>query len=263
MACWDILGKHANLPLYSALGGKYQESVPLHSSISTDTPEGMVENVRSYRKQGYKIHSAKVGGSDVDRDIARINALLDDCPPGETITFDVNRAWLPSEAITVMNATQDSRAFFEQPCETIDQCRQVREVTRHNIILDESIQSFESLLMTQRYNVAQAIGLKVGRVGGLTKAKRMRDFCIDTGLKMNIEDTGGSKISDTAVVHLALSTPAEYDRATWDCSQHHSVTTARGGYTKTGGRATVTDAPGLGLEPDLGLLGDPEALYRL
>ena len=261
IACWDILGKHSGLPLYSLLGGKYQESVPLHSSVSTDTPEGMVENVRDYRRRGYKIHSAKVGGSDVDTDIARIKALLDDCPAGDTITFDVNRAWLPSEAVVVMNATADSRAFFEQPCETIDQCRQVRELTRHPIIMDESIQSFESLLLTQRYNVAQAIGLKIGRVGGLTKGKLMRDFCVQTGLKMNVEDTGGSAISDTAVIHLALSTPVAFDRASWDCSQHHEVLTATGGYTKKDGRATVSDRPGLGIEPVLETLGEPVAVF--
>lgn len=261
MACWDILGKHTGLPLYSLLGGKYQESVPLHSSVSTDTPQGMVQRVRDYRKQGYKIHSAKVGGSDVDDDIERIRLLLEDCPAGDTITFDVNRAWLPSEAIAVMNATQDSRAFFEQPCETLDQCRQVRELTRHNIIIDESIQSFEDLLLAQRHNVAQAIGLKVGRVGGLTKAKMMRDFCVATGIKMNIEDTGGSAISDTAVIHLALATPAEFDRATWDCSQHHSVLTATGGYTKENGKAAVSDRSGLGIEPVVDVLGEPVAVY--
>ncbi len=260
MACWDILGKHTGLPLYSLLGGKYQESVPLHSSISTGTPDEMVELVRTMRKEGYKIHSAKVG-ADVDQDIERIRALLADCPAGDTITFDVNRAWLPSEAIVVMNATQDTRAFFEQPCETLDQCRQVRELTRHPIILDECIQSFQDLLLGQRYNVAQAIGLKVGRVGGLTKAKRMRDFCVATGIKMNIEDTGGSKIADTAAVHLALATPVEFDRATWDCSQHHSIITADGGYVRENGRASVSDAPGLGIEVRLQALGDAVAVY--
>lgn len=262
MACWDILGKHAGLPLYALLGGKFQDDVPLHSSISTDTPQGMVENVRSYRKQGYKIHSAKVGGSDVDNDIERINALLADKPAGDTITFDVNRAWLPSEAIAVMNATSDSRAFFEQPCETLDQCRQVRQLTRNPIILDESIQTFEDLLLAQRHNVTQAIGLKVGRVGGLTKARRMRDFCVATGIKMNIEDTGGSAIADTAAIHLALATPAEFDRATWDCSQHHSVITATGGYVKKNGRATVSTTPGIGIKPVLDVLGEPVAVYQ-
>ena len=260
MACWDLLSKHSALPLYSLLGGKFQDDVPLHSSISTGTPAAMVELVREARERGYKIHSCKVG-ADVDQDIARIQALLADSPPGETITFDANRAWLPSEAIVVMNATEDNRAYFEQPCETMDQTRQVRELTRHPIILDESIQMFEDLLLAQRLNIAQAIGLKIGRVGGLTKARRMRDFCVETGLRINIEDTGGSAISDAAVIHLALATPPEFARASWDCSQHHSVLTATGGYTKQNGRATVSDRPGLGIEPVMDVLGDPVAVY--
>ena len=79
---------------------------------------------------------------------------------------------------------------------------------------------------------------------------------------MNIEDTGGSAISDTAVIHLALSTPPEFDRATWDCSQHHSVLTATGGYWKKNGRAMVSDNPGLGVEPVMDILGDPIAVYE-
>ena len=72
----------------------------------------MVATVRGKRVQGYRIHSAKVGGSDVDADMERIGALLADCPAGEMITFDVNRAWLPSEAVVVMNGTGDSPCFF-------------------------------------------------------------------------------------------------------------------------------------------------------
>ena len=261
MACWDILGKATGLPLYSLLGGKFQESVPMHSSISTGTPEQMLEYVREARKKGYRIHSAKIG-ADVDQDIERMNALLADSPAGDTITFDVNRAWLPGDAITVMNACKDSRAFFEQPCETIDQCKQVRELTTNPIILDESIKEFETLLIAQRHNVCQAIGLKVGRVGGLSKARRMRDFCVNTGIKMNIEDTGGSKIADTAAVHLAFSTPAEFDRATWDSSQHHSVVTAGGGYWLEQGRAKLSDTPGLGIEINLDVLGEAVAMFE-
>ena len=116
--------------------------------------------------------------------------------------------------------------------------------------------------MAQRDNVAQAIGLKVGRVGGLTKARVMRDFYVATGIKMNIEGTSSSKISDMAVVHLALSTPAEFDRVAWDSNQHHSIITAEVGYTKRSGRATVTDRPGLGIELLLEVLGETVAIYH-
>ncbi|KHD07075.1 mandelate racemase [Candidatus Thiomargarita nelsonii] len=260
MACWDILGKSANLPLYALLGGRFSSHVTLHNMVSTGTPEEMLAIVRAGRAKGYTIYSAKIG-ADVSLDIERIQALLADLPPGESVTFDVNRAWLPDQAIIVMNTINDARPYFEQPCETLEECSTVRRLTRQPIILDECIQSFEDLLLAQRDQIAQAIGLKVGRVGGLTKAKRMRDFCVATGIRMNIEDTGGSVISDTAVIHLAMATPETHRRATWECSPLHSVVTADGGYIRENGKATLPDSPGLGIEPRLAILGDPVAVY--
>lgn len=262
MACWDILGKHSRLPLYSLLGGKFQDSVLLQGSVSTDTPKGMRDSIRSFRKQGYKFFTGKVGGSDTGSDIARITTMLEELQPSEDITFDANRAWLPCEAVVVMNSIKDSRAFFEQPCETLEQMRQVRQLTSHPMIPDESIQSLESLSVAYKYNLTQAIGLKIGRVGGLTKARKMRDFCVWHGIKLNIEDTGGSQIADTAAVHLALATPTPFHRATWDCSQLHEVTTALGGYTREKGRATVSNGYGLGIEPRMQTLGKPIMVYE-
>ena len=259
MACWDLLGKHVKLPLHILLGGDFGP-VTLQSSISTGTPDEMVEAVRAARGQGYSVYTVKIGVG-VRGDIERIESLLSDLRPGESLTFDVNRAWLPDQAIVVMNSTSDLRPYFEQPCETIEACRVVRGLTRHPIILDESIHTFEDLIRAQTGGVAQAIGLKVGRVGGLTKARRMRDFCVATGVRMNIEDTGGSTIADAAAVHLASSTPTTHRRATWLSSVHHTVATATGGFTATGGEAVPVHEPGLGIEPDAAVLGAPVAAY--
>lgn len=260
MACWDIVGRDSGLPLYALLGGKFGERVTLQSSISTGSPDEMVALVRDARTKGYTIHSAKVG-ADISLDIERINALSDDLQSGDSLTFDVNRAWLPDQAITVMNSVDDFRPYFEQPCETLEECHAVRRLTRHPIIMDESIQSFGDLLSAQQKQVSQAIGLKIGRVGGLTKARRMRDFCVATGIRMNIEDTGGSIIADTAAVHLAIATPETHRRATWNCTAHHSVVTAEGGSTFQQGQATPPEASGLGIEPRPEVLGEPVATY--
>ena len=261
MACWDILGKATGLPLCDLLGGRREEDVVLHSSISTGTPEVMLASVDKARAKGYRIHSCKVG-ADVDRDIVRIRAITEDLRAGESVTFDVNRAWLVDQAIQVMNATQACGGYFEQPCETFEECLSVRRRTFQPIILDECVQTFQDLLRLQRDGAAEAVGLKLGRVGGLTKARRMRDFCVATGLRMNIEDTGGSVIADTAAVHLAQSTPATHRRATWLCHDMHGVETAAGGVRNQGGTTAAPEAPGLGVEPDTGVLGKPVAVYE-
>ncbi|MCX5790408.1 MAG: asparagine synthase-related protein, partial [Elusimicrobia bacterium] len=51
--------------------------------------------------------------------------------------------------------------------------------------------------------------LKISKVGGLTKARQIRDLCVSLGIAMTIEDTWGGDITTAAIAHLAHSTPAE------------------------------------------------------
>ena len=55
----------------------------------------------------------------------------------------------------------------------------------------------EDLVRAHHDQACEGIGLKPNRVGGLTKARRIRDFCVQTGLRLNIEDTGGTALADT------------------------------------------------------------------
>jgi L-alanine-DL-glutamate epimerase-like enolase superfamily enzyme len=261
MACWDILGKAAGLPLCELLGGRTEAPVALHSSISNGTPDEMIGYVDAARAKGYRIHSCKVGGSDTAADIARIRTVTETFVNGDSLTFDANRAWLPDEAIQVMNACADLGGYYEQPCETFEECLSVRRATRQPIILDESIHCYQDLVRAQSERACEAIGLKLGRVGGLTKARRLRDFCVAMGLRMNIEDTGGSVIADTAAVHLAQATPATHRRATWLCHDMITIETSEGGARNEGGQARAPEAAGLGVTPLAEVLGEPVAVY--
>jgi len=259
LACWDLLGKATGFPVCDLLGGREVEPIAIQSSIGTDTPEAMLADIAARREQGYRIHSAKVGSS-VAEDLARIRTLSDSCPEDESLTFDANRAWLPDQAIQVMNATAP-QAYFEQPCETYEQCLAVSRRTGRAIILDESIQTFSDIVRAHRDLACEAVGLKIGRVGGLTKARRMRDFCVNTGLRMNIEDTGSGGIGDTAAVHLAQSTDPIYRRATWLCRDMLSVELVSHGARNEQGTTRAPDVPGLGVTPNKEVLGEPVAIY--
>ena len=260
MACWDILGKATGLALCELLGGRVEDAVTLHSSIPTGTPAEMLESIAAARARGYRVHSCKVG-SGVDADIARIVTIGEALADGESVTWDVNRAWLCDDAVRVMQATRDLGGYFEQPCETYDECLAVRRRTTQAIILDECIHTYGDLVRARSDDAMEVVNLKLGRVGGLTKARRMRDFCVATGLRMNIEDTGGSVIADTAAVHLAQSTPASHRRATWLCHDMITVDCADGGARNRDGLTRAPSAPGLGITPRAAILGDAIAVY--
>ena len=116
-ALWDLAGKRAGAPLFELFGGAEgaEDGIAINSSISTGTPEEMVALINTARAQGYRTHSAKVGGADIAADIARIEAIEAALPADEHITYDVNRAWVPGVAIQVMQAVSGvARGWFEQ-----------------------------------------------------------------------------------------------------------------------------------------------------
>jgi hypothetical protein len=47
-------------------------------------------------------------------------------------------------------------------------------------------------------------------VGGLTKARMVRDLAVSAGIAMNIEDTWGGDIVTAAIAALAHSTPPDF-----------------------------------------------------
>ena len=261
IACWDILGQAAGMPLWRLLGGARAEAVMLNSSIPTAAPEVMVESIKTARAAGYRVHSAKIGGTDPAVDIARINAITDALSAGESVTFDANRAWTPGIAVQVLGSVA-ARGWIEQPCETITQCAQVAARVCQPVMLDECLHSFDDHLQAWRLRACEGVKVKPNRLGGLTRARQVRDFGISIGWQMHVEDTGGSALADTAALHLAASTPAGQRLATWLSHPHLAVDPVPGqGARNAGGFASPPTVPGLGVSPSPDALGAPAAVY--
>jgi L-alanine-DL-glutamate epimerase-like enolase superfamily enzyme len=92
MACWDILGKAANLPVCTLLGGRFGESVRLYRAISQESPQAMAAKVAGYKGEGYTRFQLKVGG-DPDEDIARIRAVRRLLDASDVLVADANTGW--------------------------------------------------------------------------------------------------------------------------------------------------------------------------
>ncbi|MEM8952215.1 MAG: enolase C-terminal domain-like protein [Pseudomonadota bacterium] len=263
MACWDIAGQAAGLSIADMLGGRGEEGTWIASSVSSGEPDTMLGIIQSYRDRGYKVHSAKVGG-DIERDIARIRYLEERRLADERILYDVNRAWTRREASIVMNAVADLGITVEQPGETLDDIAAIREVTTTPISVDESLVTLQDAVRIVTHGIADTFGIKLNRVGGLTKARRIRDIALAHGIQMYVMATGGSVLADTEAAHLAQSIPAEFRLGGWACQDMLTVDPAPGrGARNDGGRLTVDDTPGLGFAPDEAWLGAPLAVYGL
>ncbi|MTI09857.1 mandelate racemase/muconate lactonizing enzyme family protein [Curvivirga aplysinae] len=260
VACWDILGKYSGVPVYTLLGGKYQDKLPLYFSISSAPVADMVDACEAARAEGYKQFQIKCDGN-VDEDIERVRAVCATRQPGEIFIADANQGWAQHETVKLVHALKDVSVYIEQPCADLEGCVNIRQMTPHPIKLDESIDSLEALLLAIKYRAMDVVCLKVSKVGGLTKAKQIRDLCAAQGLSMTVEDSWGSDIVTTTLSHLAASTPVKAMLNCSDLNRYMHGHVAHGAPKAENGYLNTTSAPGLGIEPDWDVLGDPVFEY--
>lgn len=256
IACWDILGKVTGAPLHQLLGGALQKRVALYRAISQEAPERMAEKIAGYRAEGYTKFQLKVGGN-ADDDIARIRACRAILQPSDILVADANTGWTRAEAARVVAAVADLDVYIEQPCPSYEECLSVRRRTARPFVLDEVITGPDLLVRGLADDAMDIVNLKISKVGGLTKAKLMRDLCVAGGIPMTIEDTWGGDIVTAAIAHLARSTPEEFCFSATDFNSYGTRDIARGAPKRVSGFMSASDAPGLGVEPLIESFGAP------
>ncbi|WP_439142336.1 enolase C-terminal domain-like protein [Pseudooctadecabacter sp.] len=108
---------------------------------------------------------------------------------------------------------------------------------------------------------AEICCLKNSNLGGLSKARRVRDLLVEARIPVVAEDTWGGEIASTAVAHFAASTPPDFLQNTTDLMNHNTRSTRVGGACAKAGQLYAPDAPGLGVTADFDSLGAPVAEY--
>lgn len=256
MACWDILGQVAGLPVCQLMGGRYGDDFVLYRAISQQPPKQMAENVAMYREQGYRRFQLKVGG-DANEDIARIRAARDVLEPSDKLVADANTGWLMHDAARVAHAVREVDVYMEQPCKTYEECLSIQRRTPLPFVLDEVIDSIDMILRGASDQAMDVVNIKISKFGGLTKARQARDLCVSLGIAMTLEDSWGGDIITAAIAHLAHSTPTEFLFTSTDFNSYVTKSIADGAPQRSNGRMSAATTPGLGISPRVDVLGTP------
>lgn len=261
IACWDLLGQSCGQPLWMLMGGKLTDGAPMYRVAPQKATDETVAEMQRYREQGYRQFQIKVG-SDWSGDIERIRTGVSLLEPGEKAMADANQGWRVDNAIRVARATADLDYILEQPCRTYEECQQVRRVAQQPMKLDECITGMAAAQRIVADKGAEICCLKLSNLGGLSKARRVRDFLVDNRLPVVSEDTWGGEITTAAVAHFAASTPEKYLQNTTDLMNYNTRSTGIGGAYARDGKLYAPDGPGLGVTPDFESLGPAVAEWR-
>lgn len=255
VACWDIKGQMLGLPICTMLGGTYQETLPVFEAISLDSPERMASYASRMREDGYRNYQLKLG-DDPQIDIARVQAVMTAAGSWDFMTCDANTGWTRAGALRLAQMLRDANVFLEQPCDALEAVADIRARMTLPVMVDELVTGVAAFVEIIRRGAADAINLKITRVGGITKAAQVRDLAQTLGIQILIDEPFGSDIADAVKLHLAASTHPRFLLAT---SMRGTTTQfARGPLPiVTRGRVGTINGPGLGIVVDESRLGEP------
>ena len=184
IACWDIMGKMANLPLYRLFGG-YRNKVPCYVTCAyyrdgKDNAE-LRDEIQMLVEQGHKGFKGKVGGLSLNEDIARMEIVREIIGPDKDLMIDVNRAWDLKTAIEGARLLEPLQPLWlEEPVRWTDDRRELKLLSQQtNIPLsggESEITSYGCRAMIEEQAI-QILQFDCTMFGGFTEGRKLAALC--------------------------------------------------------------------------------------
>ena len=184
IACWDIVGKMANLPLYRLFGG-YRNKVPCYVTCAyyrdgKDNAE-LRDEIQMLVEQGHKGFKGKVGGLSLNEDIARMEIVREIIGPDKDLMIDVNRAWDLKTAIEGARLLEPLQpVWLEEPVRWTDDRRELKLLSQQtNIPLsggESEVTSYGCRAMIEEQAI-QILQFDCTMFGGFTEGRKLAALC--------------------------------------------------------------------------------------
>jgi L-alanine-DL-glutamate epimerase-like enolase superfamily enzyme len=257
IAMHDLIGKRLGLPVCDLLGGAMTDRVPSYYALSVGTPDEVARSAVEKIAEGYPRLQIKVGGRHVEEDIETVRTVWE-ATRCTAIAADGNRGLNTRDVVRLSAACADIPLILEQPCTTMDEIAAVRPLLHHPVYLDENIEDLSSMLRAISLGSCDGFGLKVTRAGGPSGFTALRDVCEARSMPHTCDDSWGGDIIAAACVHLGATVRPRLLEGVWIAASHMDTHYDPVNPIRVeGGHIEVPQSPGLGVTPDVSLLGEP------
>jgi L-alanine-DL-glutamate epimerase-like enolase superfamily enzyme len=265
VACWDITGKVAGLPLYAILGGARRTEIPLYWSRGNGwrkTPGEMLEEIQEGYEKGYRAFKVRMDwrdyrqDADPVKDLAIFRACREWLPDDVPLSFDANNGYSVPTAIEQGRRFEElGIAHFEEPLPQYD-LRGLRQVVD---ALDCAVSTGEQEISAWRFrdlmDLANPDILQpdILNVGGLSEVVRVYEMAVANN-KIVMPHSPNVGANSLASLH-AYSTvtnavrPHEFSEEFTGPAERVAELFVDPIVPKDG-KITLSDRPGLGVELD-------------
>ena len=261
MACWDIKGKAAGLPLYQLLGGAYRDRVRMYATLKRDTPEAQARHAERCVEAGYtaiKLQVSTRQGFDTrpDTTVECVRAVRRAVGEDVDLLLDANSAWSVPNAVRMCRRLEEFEPLhLEQPVPERDLAAlaQVNQATTIPITFGEedySLWRYKEAILLGACEVLQPDPVKAP----LLTCKKIAHLAEAFSKAFTPHDTS-VHLGMAATLHLIASVPNA--RGPQECTlppaqdkEDGSRVLAQPFRLEKDGCLAVPQAPGLGMEID-------------
>ncbi|NRQ39004.1 glucarate dehydratase [Nonomuraea sp. NN258] len=267
VACLDIRGKAAGVPVVDLLGGRVRDAVPYsaylfykwagHPGEPADRfgaaldPAGLVAQAELLIKEyGFTSIKLKGGVLPPSDEISGILALRD-AFPGIPLRLDPNAAWSVETSISVGRELDGALQYLEDPTPGIAGMAQVAAEVPMPLATNMCVVTPEHLPPAIAAGAIGVLLLDHHYWGGLARSAEIAALCRTFGVALSMHSNSHLGISLAAMTHLAAATP----NLTFACDTHTpwqngQDVVAPGALRFADGAVPVPAGPGLGVELD-------------
>lgn len=262
MALWDLLGKMRNEPVWKLLG--YQSSqpkIPYASLLFGDTPQETLERGRAALANGFqaaKFGWGPVGRGNAKEDADQFAAAREGIGPDAHLMVDVGQIFnedVEAAAARLPGLEEADALWMEEPFHASAFEAYAALAARDSSVSLAGGEGAHNVHMARHliaYGQVGFIQIDCGRIGGIGPAKKVADLAVSKGITF---------VNHTFTSHLALSASlqpfagladhriCEFPAAPKELSVALSANHLE---RNSSGCIMAPDAPGLGIEIDLG-----------
>ena len=272
IACWDILGKSRDRPVWALIGGMMNERVraytylyPLpHHQMNAfwTSPEMAADSALDCVARGYTAVKFDPAGpytmrgghmpamSDISQSVAFCKAIREAVGDKADLLFGTHGQFTPAGAIRLGQAIEPyAPLWFEEPIppDNLLDFARVAQSVRIPVATGERLTTRAEFATLLRTGGAEILQPALGRAGGIWEARKIAALAESFGAQMAPHLYAGP-VEWAANIHLAVSIPNLLIAETIETPFHEAL--IKGAIRTEGGYIEAPTAPGLGIDID-------------
>ena len=206
IACYDIAGKAAGVPVSTLLGGRHRNGIEVTHSLGIMEIDRCVAEAEQAAGEGVRTFKCKTG-LDAERDVEVVRRLREALGDKVQIRVDGNEGYETIwEAIRVTRLQEEHGILLcEQPVAGADALAQVAERIDSPVMADESAWTVHDILELHALRAASCFSCYVTKPGGLYRARQQADIAAALGIYCDIGGSIELGIGNAANLHLGAA----------------------------------------------------------